>query len=145
MEVTKHKRAEEQLRQSEALLAEAQEVAHIGSWNWNLRTHEITWSDEHYRIVGLRPQEFPMTADGAAGYIHWDDRAAAWEAVNRALSECGSYERTFRMVRGDGAVIVAQSRGRVVCDDRGRPLRMVGTIQDVTARAGVGDPGFSTA
>jgi len=62
-DVTDRKQAEERLRRSEAQLAEAQQLAHIGSWSWDLETDAIDWSDEHYRIVGLRPQSVPMTTD----------------------------------------------------------------------------------
>jgi PAS domain S-box-containing protein len=127
-------RAEAELKLSESLLVEAQEIAHIGSWNWELATNLIYWSDEHFRIVGLRPQEVPMTVERAASYIHPDDRPAAWAAVNQSLRDLRPYEWRLRIVREGGEVRVAQSRGRLVCDERGKPVRMVGTLQDVTER-----------
>ena len=133
-DITERKRAEEDLRRSEAQLAEAQQIAHIGSWSWDLPSGEIVWSDEHYRIVGLRPQAVPMTAERAASYIHPDDREAAWGAIRRATRDHQPYEWRLRMVREDGTIIIAQSRGQSVCDEAGRPVRMFGTIQDVTER-----------
>jgi PAS domain S-box-containing protein len=132
-DITERKKMEEMLRRHESLLAEAQQVARVGSWNWDLLTDEITWTDEHYRIVGLRPQAIPMTAERAVSYIHPDDRAAAWDSVNRALRDRQPYEWRLRMVREDGALIVAQSRGQATYDPQGTPVRMCGTIQDVTA------------
>src|SRR4051812_40083104 len=78
------RRIEEKLKHSESLLAEAQELAHIGSWNWDLLSNQIEWSDEHFRIVGLPPQNRLVPVEQAAGYIHPDDRATAWRAVNEA-------------------------------------------------------------
>jgi PAS domain S-box-containing protein len=133
-DITERKRAEEALRRSEALLAEAQQIAHIGSWSWDLASDEIVWSDEHYRIVGLRPQAVPMTAERAANYIHPDDREAAWGAVRRAARDRQPYEWCLRMLREDGTTIITQSRAQAVYDEAGRPVRIFGTIQDVTER-----------
>src|SRR3954469_17045365 len=72
-ETTRKVSAEERLRQSEALLAEAQEVAHVGSWNWDLRSDTITWSAEHYPIFGLPPESVPIAAERAGKYIHPED------------------------------------------------------------------------
>src|SRR3712207_1761496 len=94
--------AEERLRQSEALLAEAQEVAHVGSWNWDLRTQEITWSAEHYRIFGRPPQSVPIAAERALSYIHPGDREAAREAIDRARRTREPYVLRLRIVREDG-------------------------------------------
>ena len=132
IDVTEERRRQEALRRSEEMLAEAQQIAHIGSWSWDLESNEITWSDERYRIVGLRPQETPMTAERAASYIHWEDRTIAWESVRRAIRERQPYEWCLRMVREDGRLIIAQSRGRTVYDEAGKAVWMFGTIQDVT-------------
>jgi PAS domain S-box-containing protein len=133
-DITDRKQAEDKLRRSEAQLTEAQQLAHIGSWSWDLETDAIDWSDEHYRIVGLRPQAVPMTAERGVSYIHPDDRATAWEAVRRAIRDRQPYEWYLRMVREDGTMIIAQSRGQAVYDESGKPVRMFGTIQDVTER-----------
>jgi PAS domain S-box-containing protein len=133
-ETTRKVSAEERLRQSEALLAEAQEVAHVGSWNWDLRTNAITWSAEHYRIVGLPPQSAPVAAERALTYVHPDDRAAAWAAIDRAQRTREPYVLRLRIVREDGAQRVVESRGRAAFDADGQPVRMFGVMQDVTER-----------
>src|SRR3954447_16497806 len=88
------RRIEEKLKHSESLLAEAQELAHIGSWNWDLLSNEIEWSDEHFRIVGLPPQEMPITGEHAARYIHPDDIPRAWAAVKESQRTGQPYEWT---------------------------------------------------
>ena len=133
-DVTDRKQVEEALRRSEAQLSEAQELAHVGSWSWDLPTETLTWSDEHYRIVGLRPQQVPMTYDRGVGYIHPDDRPWVEDTVRRAMADGHPYECRFRMRRDDGTVRVVHSQGRAVYDESGRPVRMFGTIQDVTER-----------
>ncbi len=75
-----------------------------------------------------------MTIERAAGYIHPDDRETAWEAIRRAIRDREPYEWCLRVVREDGITIAAQSRGRATYDEAGKPLRMVGTMQDVTER-----------
>ena len=131
-ETTRKVSAEERLRQSEALLAEAQEVAHVGSWNWDLRTDAITWSAEHYRIFGLPPQSVPIAAERALGYIHPDDRPATLDAINRSRRTREPYVLRLRIVREDGAQRIVESRGRAACDADGKPVRMFGVMQDVT-------------
>ncbi|HEX8913993.1 MAG TPA: PAS domain-containing protein, partial [Humisphaera sp.] len=126
--------AEDRLRQSEALLAEAQEVAHVGSWNWDLRTDEVTWSAEHYRIVGLTPRSGSVAAEHAMGYIHPDDRGAAREAIDRSRRTREPYVLRLRIVREDGVQRIVESRGRAAFDAGGEPVRMFGVLQDVTER-----------
>jgi PAS domain S-box-containing protein len=133
-DVTDRKQVEEALRRSEAQLSEAQELAHVGSWSWDLTTETLAWSDEHYRIVGLRPQQFPMTSDRGLGYIHPDDHPWVEDTVRRAMADGHPYECRFRIRRDDGTVRIVHSRGRAVYDESGRPVRMFGTIQDVTER-----------
>ena len=134
LDITEEKRKEEALRRSEAMLAEAQQIAHTGSWSWDLVTDEIIASDECYRIVGLRPREAPFSAERAAAYIHPEDREGARESVRRAIRDRQPYEWCLRMVREDGTPLVVLSRGQAAYDRDGDPVRMSGTIQDVTER-----------
>ena len=72
------------LKESEKGLAEAQKIAHLGNWNWNIVTNELYWSDEIYRIFGCTPQEFGATYDAFLSYVHPDDR----DYVNNAVNGC---------------------------------------------------------
>jgi PAS domain S-box-containing protein len=133
-DVTDRKQTDDKLRQSEALLAEAQQVAHIGSWNWDIANDTIVWSDEHYRICGLKPQEEAITFERGMSFVHPDDRAMTWQIVEQALQDHQPYECCLRLLHPDGTVRIAQSRGQVQYDDEGKPVRMFGTLQDITER-----------
>ena len=127
-------RAVEQVAEAVAGFNEAQRVAHVGSWDWNIETNRVTWSDELFRIYGLEPQSQEVTYESYLERVHPDDRALARETVDRALREGEPFVFDERIVLPDGGVRWIQSRGRVVTDDTGRPVRMVGTGQDVTER-----------
>ena len=133
-EITERKRAEEKLRQSEASLAEAQRMAHLGNWDWNIVSNELRWSDEIYRIFGLRPQEFGATYDAFLNSVHPEDRAFVTRSVDQALYENQPYSIEHRIVLPEGEVRVVQERAEVTFDPGGQPIRMIGTVQDITER-----------
>src|SRR5579862_8554785 len=92
------------LQESKARLEEAQRVAHVGHWEWDLETNAIVWSDETYRIFGLKPQERPMDLDAVKSLVHPDDRDSLYGGVDVDLS-VGTYPvAEFRLVRPDGEV-----------------------------------------
>lgn len=134
-DITERRRAEEALRRSEASLAEAQRIAHLGSWEWNIATNEVRWSDEAYRIYGYKPGEIAPTYDTFMTLVHPDDRQNVERAIQETLREGRPYEFEHRVVRPDGSERVVYRQGEVELDDRGRPVRMVGTVLDVTERA----------
>ena len=117
-----------------ALLAEAQEVAHIGSWELDIVADRITWSDELFRIFGIDPGSGELTFGRYLERIHPDERELVRETVARAAAEGGSFVVEHRTILDDGRVRWLQGRGRVLLDDTGTPVRMVGTAQDVTER-----------
>ena len=122
------------LARSGSLLAEAQHLARIGSWNWDIRNDRVDWSDELYRIFGLKPQEGVMTYDRFKRYVHPDDRSVV-DAVNeKAVCDHQPFEFTFRAQQRDGTMRIVLSRGEVVLGDAGKPVRMFGTTQDITER-----------
>jgi len=124
---------EQKLRHEQEILSEAQRIAHLGSWDWNIVTNELSWSDEVYRIFGMKPQEFGATYDAFLASVHVDDRESVKEAVNRALTDSGvRYSIEHRVVRPDGSHRVVYERGDVTFDPTGRPVRMIGTVHDIT-------------
>ncbi|WP_406696320.1 PAS domain S-box protein [Singulisphaera sp. Ch08] len=134
LDVTEEKCKEEALRRSESLLAEAQQLAHLGSWNWDLTSGAFHWSDEHYRIFGFEPQEPPITLDRALDRVHPEDRARFQDLFDQTIRDRRPYECTFRLILDDGAVRIVQSRGRPAVNEGDELVRMFGTIQDVTER-----------
>ena len=148
-DVTERKNADEerralarQLEESNAKLEEAQRVAHVGHWEWDLQTNAIIWSDETYRIFGLRPQERPMDLASVRGMVHPDDRESLYGGVDVDLS-AGAYPiAEFRVVRPNGEVrtvhAITSKRWGAPTDSNGgsqeQPRKLFGTIQDVTER-----------
>jgi PAS domain S-box-containing protein len=134
-DITERKLAEEQLRQSERQLAEAQHIARVGSWSWDLRSNNVTWSDELYRIFGVHPQTFnPAYEDTIMESIHPEDRALVRSVIESSLKTQESFSFYYRILRPDGEERVIHSRGEIVSDEHGNPIRMLGTAQDVTER-----------
>lgn len=132
MDITERKQAEERLKRSEGQLAAAQEIARLGSWVWDLPTGQVTWSDEHYRIFGLRPQERKITYDIFLQFIHREDVDRISRIVKEGLLEPQPFSYDFRVIRPDGTVRIVHSRGEVLCNANRSPLQMIGTVQDVT-------------
>jgi PAS domain S-box-containing protein len=134
MDITERKLAEENLKHSEARLAEAQEIAHVGSWELDLGNQQLSWSAEHYRIFGLDPQRDNLPYVEGLSYIHPDDRAAVQAQFDSAIDRRGSYSMDLRRLRPDGSVAWIHSRGAFVAGADGGAGRMVGTAQDITGR-----------
>lgn len=132
--VIERKRAEEALRKNEAMLAKAQQIAHLGNWDWNIGTNELIWSDEIYRIFGLSSHEFGASYEAFLKSVHPDDRAMVMKAVDEALYERKPYSIDHRIVRPNGIERTVHEEAVVTFDPDGRPVRMVGTVQDITER-----------
>jgi len=132
-EVEQRRRTEEELITSRAGLAEAQRIARLGNWDWNIATNELSWSDEIYRIFGLDSREFGATYDSFLAAVHPEDRDAVQEAVDRALYEKAPYSIEHRVVRPDGDIRFVRETAEVTFDGD-KPIRMIGTVQDITER-----------
>ena len=131
-DVSERRRAEEELRKSEAQLADAQRVAHIGSWEWDIARNEIHWSDELYRIHGVEPDEFEASYEAFIEGVHPDDREFVDGVVKKAFADGEPFDYYHRCLRPDGEIRMLHAQGRVERDEAGRPIRMLGICQDVT-------------
>lgn len=125
---------EEALRKSEKSLSEAQYIAQLGNWDWDIRKNKLYWSDEIYRIFGLFPQQFGATYEAFLDSVHPDDREFVKKAVNEALYEREPYSIDHRIVLPDGTVRIVHEQAEVTFDEDGKPVRMLGTVQDITDR-----------
>ena len=122
------------MRRSEASLAKAQRIARLGNWDLRVRSNEMSWSDEIYRIFGLADDAVPATYDLFLDMVHPDDRAPVEAAIKAALYTGARYVIEHRIVRPDGAVRFVIQEGEVAFDDLDVPLDMIGTVKDITER-----------
>jgi len=138
-DITDRKRAEEALQRmsgsfqdSNARLEEAQRIAHVGHWDWNLETGSLAWSDETYRIYGMAPQEHPIDIAMLREMIHPEDRESMFRKAEESLLSGVPADAEHRIVRPNGEVRTVHSRADARRDASGRPYEMFGTVQDVT-------------
>ena len=132
-DVTADHLAKELLERRERQLAEAQQIARLGSWEWNRVTGEHLFSEEIYRVFGVREDDFKDATDSIMSFVHPDDREHVVAEVDHAVQAGGSFALEHRMVRADGEIRHVQMNGRLVTDADGA-TRLVGTLQDVTER-----------
>ncbi len=123
-----------QLQDREVQLSLAQGVAHVGNWVWDMDSGKASWSDELHRILGLPLAAPDRTYERFVECAHPDDRAAVRDALDRALRGRSSFELEYRIVRRDAAVRFVHGRGQVITGDGGRPVKVMGTLQDITER-----------
>lgn len=127
-------KANQALQASREQLAEAQEIAQVGSWEWDLASNSINWSDTLYRIYGLKPHEIPLTYKNFLEYMHPDDRSFVRDTVEKAIRDHKPFSFDHRIIRPDGRERMLHGRGEVIVDEAGQAIRMIGTGQDITER-----------
>jgi PAS domain S-box-containing protein len=122
------------LQESKARLEEAQRIAQVGHYYWNLIENRVIWSDELYRIYGLSPQKGPIDMAICREMIHPEDREFVFRTAEEALHSEARPDIEHRVVRPDGEVRTVHALGTVKRDASGRPYEMFGTVQDITDR-----------
>ncbi len=133
-DVTERRRTEEALQQSEARLAEAQRMAHLGNWSWDARTGEVFWSDETYRIFGYEPRSVVPTPEHILSAVHPDDRAFLMPPTIPDAPRDGPHEADLRLLLPDGTERVVHQQVQLHVAPDGTLLKMSGTVQDITER-----------
>ena len=125
---------EEEVAQRTARLTEAQRIANLGNWEWDIANNTLAWSDEIYRIFGLTPQQLGGSYKAFLQTVHPEDRQLVDDNVRGALAQRQPYSIDHRIVRPDGSVRYVHEQAEVLRDAEGQPVGMLGTVQDITGR-----------
>lgn len=120
------------LKRSESRLADVQRIAQLGCWDWNIATNVLTWSQETYRIFGVRLNEFGATYEAFLNTIHPDDRSFVIEQVDSALYDRRPFNIMHRIIRPDQTARRVHTKAEIISDETGRPVHMFGVVQDIT-------------
>lgn len=131
-DITERKQMEETLKRSEAQLAEAQQITHLGSWRWDISTDVIVWSDELYNIFGLQRESFQATYENYLGLLSPDESELIRKIVNEAYRKRQPYSFYHSFNHPQKGKRIIHGMGRVIPDEVGNILYMAGTAQDVT-------------
>jgi PAS domain S-box-containing protein len=134
LDITARKEGEQALRDSEERLRMALDGGQIGTWAWDLATNAVRWGGHAYRVFDLAPGTFGGTFDDLLDLVHPDDRPALVDAVNHAIDLSLPFDVEFRTSSHGSQARWIASQAQVYCDERGKPARMLGVVQDVTER-----------
>ena len=138
-DLTARRQAEGALRKSEARLREAQEIAGLGNWEVDLKSSKVEWSGETYRILGVSPNQEPLGINEFKQRVHPEDRGRLFALAERTIQTGIRPEIEYRLMRNPGEVRVIQSRAQRHVDDQGRPVRLSGTVIDITEQRQMDD------
>ncbi len=134
IDVTEKARAEAALKESELRLREAQRIAQVGSWELDLASGRLSWSDEIFRLFEIDPAEFGASYEAFLERVHPDDRERVRLAYAESLENCAPYEVIHRLLMPDGRIKWVSERCETHYDENGKALRSTGTVQDITER-----------
>ncbi|HXQ88317.1 MAG TPA: PAS domain-containing protein [Solirubrobacterales bacterium] len=133
IDITEHRRMEEESERSRTRLAEAERIARLGSWEWDIPSNRLTCSEGLFAIYGITAEDFDGHYEPSnTQYIHPDDRAQVEREMERAVETGAPVDIEYRIIRPDGRVRRLHSRAELTADAAGHPLRLTGTAQDVT-------------
>lgn len=134
IDITERKLTEQSLKESEERLRIALEAAHMGSWDWNIVTNQIIWSESLEQLMGLEPGTFDGQVETVNAMIYPADRQRVLAAITHSIEQGNDYDIEFRFVKPDGTIRWALSKGKVFYDQNGQPIRMAGNDIDITDR-----------
>lgn len=133
-DITARKQAEDALRRSRQRLREIQKLANLGTWEFDIAARTIRWSEETYRIAGMKPDGAPRTLDQYLDQIHPADRERSANAIREALGSAASFQLQIRHLRPDGSYATTITRGQPITDATGRVVELYGTVLDISDR-----------
>jgi PAS domain S-box-containing protein len=131
-DITEQRRIEEEVERNRARLAEAERIARMGSWEWDIPSLHLTCSEGLYEIYGISPEEFDGHYEGGSQYVHPDDRELVEQQMQEAVESGVSVDLEYRIIRPDGRVRRVRSRAELSADSDGNAVRLTGSVQDVT-------------
>ncbi|MDQ2630908.1 MAG: PAS domain-containing protein [Actinomycetota bacterium] len=144
-DITERRRIEEEVEESRTRLAEAERVARMGSWEWDIPSGRLTCSEGLFAIYGTPPQVYEDYDPSQTGPVHPDDRARVEHELRQAVEAGTPIDFEYRIIRPDGRVRRIHSRAELIADSDGSPLRLTGTVQDVTEVRAAADALHQTA
>lgn len=134
MNVTERHHMIQQLQRSEDLYKQAQQLSHMGNYAYDMIHDRLYWSDELYRIFGLEPQSEVMTMESVNRFIHPDYKNARANNIISSTTNAGPFNFSYRIITDDGVEKYIQNIGETLKDEKGKPYKMVGSVQDITEK-----------
>ena len=131
-DITALKQSNELMAFKETLLADAQQISHIGSWEWNVETNSVIWSDELFRIYGYEPGERDINFKQFMEWIHPEDKIAIKDIVMNSVGTRAPFSYYARVIKKDKSVVIIHAHGKVITDENNVVVKLNGTAQDVT-------------
>jgi signal transduction histidine kinase/DNA-binding response OmpR family regulator/HAMP domain-containing protein len=139
IEIGERKRIEEELKANETRMAEAQRIAHLGSWEFDVVTGKVKWSDELWRIFGLEQREFGLSFEECLAMVHPDDRPLIKSINEKSQQSKKDFTYDYRLIQANRTVRFFRANGRVICDEHGQIVKITGTDQDITEQRRIED------
>ncbi|WP_414569545.1 PAS domain S-box protein [Nostoc sp. CCY 9925] len=133
-ELRLRKLAEDKLRESEAQLATTQQIAHVGSWEWDLEKKKRSWSKETFRIFGLNPSQREPNQAEFLQMVHAEDRELFQTNFERAIAQKTPFNIEYRIVRPDGSIRYLEAKAEIAYNPQGQAVKLLGSILDITER-----------
>ncbi|NET41341.1 response regulator [Okeania sp. SIO2B3] len=133
-DISSRKQVEETLRKSEAHLRAAQKIGKLGSWEFDLTTGVVAWSEETFRILGKSPKVRTLTYEDFLELVHPEDRESIDRAVQATIATAQPYKIECRIYQPNGSLVYISARGRPLCDVSGKVIYIIGTVHDITER-----------
>jgi PAS domain S-box-containing protein len=134
IDVSERRRAENEMRRSRERLAQAQRLAHLGSWEWDVAKNQVSWTDELYVIYGVDPGSHVPSYESFLASVHPDDREHTSNVLRMAMQNLSPFVYDHRILRPDGAIRMLHTRGEVIVTSDGRVRKLVGSCWDITER-----------
>ncbi len=131
-EIAEHRKARESLSKSQAQLAQAQKIARLGSWEWDIVEDKVNWSDETCRLYGLQPDQAASSMERCWERLHPDDLSKVTEAFDASVRTHQPFVSDHRVLLPDGAERIMHGHAEVMTDGNGKAVKMIGTVRDIT-------------